>query len=105
MNAPSTGAEPAQIAFPHPGALPAATELAHIVEFKNVSKTYSPGTPRAYTAVKDINFVVHDLPKVGELIAMLGRPAAARARSCASSPGSNRSSRPAPGRSWYRASR
>ena len=72
MNAPSTGAEPAQIAFPHPGALPAATELAHIVEFKNVSKTYSPGTPRAYTAVKDINFVVHDLPKVGELIAMLG---------------------------------
>jgi len=74
MNAPA--AAPAQVAFPRPpsaqGQLPATTELPHIVEFKNVSKTYSPGTSRAYTAVKDINFVVHDLPKVGELVAMLG---------------------------------
>jgi NitT/TauT family transport system ATP-binding protein len=72
MNAPATGSGPAQVAFPRPGQLPAANELAHVVEFKSVTKTYAPGTPRAYTAIKDINFVVHDLPKVGELVAMLG---------------------------------
>jgi NitT/TauT family transport system ATP-binding protein len=43
-----------------------------VVEFKKVSKTFAAGTPRAFTAVKDVSFVVHDLPKVGELIAVLG---------------------------------
>jgi NitT/TauT family transport system ATP-binding protein len=49
-----------------------ATELPHIVTFRDVTKTYAAGTPNAYTAIKDISFVVHDLPNVGELIAMLG---------------------------------
>jgi NitT/TauT family transport system ATP-binding protein len=75
MSAPAAGPAPAS-AFPRPapapGQLMAANELAHIVEFKGVTKTYAPGTPRAYTAIKDVTFVVHDLPKVGELVAMLG---------------------------------
>jgi len=47
-------------------------ELPHVVSFRGVTKTYAPGTPREYTAIKDVNFVVHDLPDTGELIAMLG---------------------------------
>lgn len=50
----------------------APQELPKVVEFKNVTKTYSPGTPRAYTAIKDVSFTVDDLPGVGELIAVLG---------------------------------
>lgn len=42
----------------------------HVVEFKNVSKTYAGKKP--YTAIKDVNFHVADLPGVGELIAILG---------------------------------
>jgi len=52
--------------------LQAESGLPHVVEFKNVTKTYAPGTPRAYTAIKNVSFVVHDLPKAGELIAVLG---------------------------------
>jgi NitT/TauT family transport system ATP-binding protein len=46
--------------------------LPHIVEFKKVTKTYAVGTPHQYTAVKDVSFVVEDLPDVGEFIAVLG---------------------------------
>ena len=72
-----SGAPPISLPGPAPAAMLGpeqgkSTELPHIVTFRNVTKTYSPGTPKAYTAVKDISFVVHDLPKVGELIAMLG---------------------------------
>lgn len=42
-----------------------------IVEFRNVTKTYGKGR-NAFTAVKDINFVVEDLPDVGEFVAILG---------------------------------
>lgn len=45
--------------------------LPPIVEFRNVTKTYGKGK-HAFTAVKDINFVVEDLPDVGEFIAILG---------------------------------
>ncbi|MFN7134842.1 MAG: ABC transporter ATP-binding protein [Myxococcales bacterium] len=44
----------------------------HVVEFRNVTKTYSAGTPRAYTAIKDITFRVDDLHGHGEFIAILG---------------------------------
>src|SRR4051812_37639696 len=48
------------------------TGLPHIVDFKNVTKTYDAGTSRAYTAIKNVSFAVEDLPKVGEFIAILG---------------------------------
>ncbi len=47
-------------------------ELPRVVEFRNVSKTYALGTPREYTAIRDINFHIDDLPGVGEFIALLG---------------------------------
>lgn len=42
----------------------------HVVEFKNVTKTYSGRKP--YTAIKDVNFHVVDIPDMGELISILG---------------------------------
>ncbi len=43
-----------------------------VVEFKNVSKIFNPGTPYEYKALENLNFRVDDLPKVGEFIAVLG---------------------------------
>lgn len=43
-----------------------------VVEFKNVAKTYHAGTPKAFTAIKDVNFTVADRPDRGEFIAILG---------------------------------
>ncbi|HUG89774.1 MAG TPA: ABC transporter ATP-binding protein, partial [Planctomycetaceae bacterium] len=45
---------------------------AHVVEFKNVTKTYSAGRANAFTAIRDITFAVEDLPEKGEFIAVLG---------------------------------
>jgi NitT/TauT family transport system ATP-binding protein len=42
-----------------------------VVEFKQVTKTYGEGAG-AFTAIKDINFTVEDLPGHGEFIAILG---------------------------------
>jgi NitT/TauT family transport system ATP-binding protein len=43
-----------------------------LVEFVKVTKTYNPGMPGAFTAIKDVSFVVADLPQKGELICILG---------------------------------
>jgi NitT/TauT family transport system ATP-binding protein len=43
-----------------------------IVEFRNVTKTYNAGLPNAFTAIRDINFVVDDAPGKGEFVAVLG---------------------------------
>ena len=43
-----------------------------LVEFKNVTKTYAHGTPKAFTAIRDINFQVDDLPGIGEFVGILG---------------------------------
>jgi NitT/TauT family transport system ATP-binding protein len=43
-----------------------------IVEFRGVTKTYNIGKANEFTAIKDINFVVDDLPNKGEFIAVLG---------------------------------
>ncbi|HEY1068413.1 MAG TPA: ABC transporter ATP-binding protein [Pirellulales bacterium] len=48
------------------------TKLPKIVEFKHVSKTYNVGGPNEFTAIKDVNFVVDDLPNKGEFICILG---------------------------------
>ena len=45
---------------------------APIVEFKGVTKTYAPETPRAYTAIQDVTFTVEDVPGHGEFVAILG---------------------------------
>lgn len=52
----------------------AAEEIVtpHVVEFRNVTKTYNAGQDNAYTAVKDVNFVVEDLTDKGEFVAILG---------------------------------
>ncbi len=47
-------------------------ELPHVVEFRNVTKTYNAGQPNAYTAIRDVNFAVEDIPDKGEFIGILG---------------------------------
>ena len=54
----------------------------HVVEFRDVTKTYNPGTPNEFTAIRDVTFVVEDLVDKGEFVCILGPAAAARARSC-----------------------
>lgn len=43
-----------------------------VVEFRRVTKTYNAGTSAAFTAVRDVTFVVEDLPGKGEFICVLG---------------------------------
>ena len=43
-----------------------------IVQFEGVTKTYDAGTKRAFTAIKDVNFVVKNRPGHGEFIGILG---------------------------------
>ena len=43
-----------------------------IVQFRGVSKTYNVGRSNAFTAIKDVTFVVDDLPGKGEFVAVLG---------------------------------
>jgi ABC-type nitrate/sulfonate/bicarbonate transport system ATPase subunit len=44
-----------------------------VVECRSLSKTFrDPRTGKDMTALQDINFVIEDIPKVGELITMLG---------------------------------
>jgi len=48
------------------------TEGTPVVEFKNVTKTYNAGQSNAFTAIKDLSFVVRDEPTEGEFIGVLG---------------------------------
>jgi NitT/TauT family transport system ATP-binding protein len=50
----------------------AASALPAVVEFKNVSKTFNPGTPLEFTAIKDVTFRIDDLPNYGEFVALVG---------------------------------
>lgn len=43
-----------------------------VIEFRNVSKVFNPGTKREFTALKDLNFVIEDVPGKGEFRAILG---------------------------------
>jgi NitT/TauT family transport system ATP-binding protein len=51
---------------PAPAARPA------VVEFRQVTKTYHAGTAQAFTAVRDVTFIVEDLVDQGEFICVLG---------------------------------
>ena len=46
--------------------------LPSVIEFKGVSKTFNPGKPTQFTALKDINFSIEDVPDYGEFIAIVG---------------------------------
>ena len=43
-----------------------------VVEFRNVSKTFNPGKPTEFTAIKDLSFKIEDIPQYGEFIAIIG---------------------------------
>ena len=43
-----------------------------VVEFDRVTKTYNAGEANAFTAIKDVSFVVDDIPDQGEFIGILG---------------------------------
>ncbi len=51
---------------------PPAGDKPLLVEFKEVTKTYDPGTRNAFTAIRDVSFVVEDLPGSGEFVGILG---------------------------------
>jgi len=46
--------------------------LSPIVEFKNVTKIFNPGTIREFKALDNVNFVIEDKPGRGEIRAVLG---------------------------------
>lgn len=51
---------------------PEEIQNRHIVEFRNVTKTYNFGKSNAFTAIKDVTFAVEDLPNEGEFVCILG---------------------------------
>jgi len=52
---------------------PPSTAVAPpVVEFRDVSKTFDAGTPRAFTAIEHVDFVVEDIPDQGEFITIIG---------------------------------
>jgi NitT/TauT family transport system ATP-binding protein len=48
------------------------TTLPPVVEFRNVSKTFNPGEPTEFTALKNVTFKVEDVPNYGEFVAIIG---------------------------------
>lgn len=55
-----------------PMASPGGTAHPAVVEFKDVAKTFNPGTPSAFTALQGVTFRVEDLPNFGEFVAIVG---------------------------------
>jgi NitT/TauT family transport system ATP-binding protein len=51
---------------------PAEVALPTIVEFRGVTKVYNVGQPNAFTAIKNVSFLVEDLHEKGEFICILG---------------------------------
>jgi len=52
--------------------IPTSRPRPPVVEFRGVEKTFNPGTPLAFTALKDVSFRVDDKPGIGEFIALIG---------------------------------
>jgi len=44
----------------------------HVVEFRDVTKTYHPGSANEFTAIRNVRFVVEDLVDKGEFVCILG---------------------------------
>lgn len=53
-------------------ASPGGTTQPAVVEFKDVTKTFNPGTAGEFTALKGVTFRVEDLPHFGEFVAIVG---------------------------------
>jgi NitT/TauT family transport system ATP-binding protein len=51
---------------------PEEVRLPHIVEFRDVAKTYNEGRPNAFTAIRNVTFVVADRVGKGEFVCVLG---------------------------------
>jgi NitT/TauT family transport system ATP-binding protein len=51
---------------------PEEVRQPHIVEFRGVAKTYNEGQANAFTAIKDVTFVVEDKVGKGEFVCVLG---------------------------------
>src|SRR5687767_11977390 len=49
----------------------AEAALPEIVTFRNVTKSFGE-EPEIKVAIQDVSFVVHDLPKKGELVCIVG---------------------------------
>ncbi|MEO7098167.1 MAG: ABC transporter ATP-binding protein [Luteolibacter sp.] len=47
-------------------------EVPLVVDFKKVTKSFDTGTPREFTAIKEVTFAVENIPKIGEFIGILG---------------------------------
>jgi NitT/TauT family transport system ATP-binding protein len=56
---------------PKPAGAAGVDSLPELVRFDKVAKTFGQG-PEARVAVQDVSFVIHDLPNVGELVAVVG---------------------------------
>jgi NitT/TauT family transport system ATP-binding protein len=54
-----------------PAILSTPARLPEVVCFNKVTKVFGQG-PNAKVAIKDVSFVVHDLPNAGELVAIVG---------------------------------
>ncbi len=52
--------------------VPEESKVPHVVEFDRVTKTYNVGKANEFTAIRNVTFVVEDIPKTGEFIAVLG---------------------------------
>ena len=50
----------------------APVEVPPVLEFRGVEKTFNPGTPEAFTTLKDLSFSIEDLPGRGEFISIVG---------------------------------
>lgn len=72
--APEAGAPRPAVAATDQAPAPAASPSVRppVVLFEQVTKTYAPGTRQEFTAIKDVSFVVEDLPAKGEFVAILG---------------------------------
>ena len=51
---------------------PAELPRPAVVTFRNVAKTYNAGSAKSFTAIRDVTFVVEDLPDKGEFVCILG---------------------------------
>jgi len=70
MTEPMTGAGPCAITDKPRG--PERANAPAVVEFKNVTKTFSPGTNREFTAIRDVTFRVENIQDMGEFVVLLG---------------------------------
>jgi ABC-type nitrate/sulfonate/bicarbonate transport system ATPase subunit len=51
---------------------PGEVREPHVVEFRDVTKTYHPGRANEFTAIRNVRFVVEDLVGKGEFVCILG---------------------------------